>query len=314
MDLQATERELTRAGVTGILVDETHNSVIILTRLKLGIRIQKAFPSEINGVHINYVGEAKFEDIPPAVPHAGTLPQKPIYLHNSRIACGSSITAAPVPAAGTLGALVVDHTGQIYGLTNNHVTGDCNHTLAGMPVLCPAPMDAQPDILPPMCVGRHSQFIELRSGDPLQTALQEVDAALFTISEPKFMTSMQGNGAFDTPSKTTPPAGGMRVKKIGRTTGVTYGTIGGEAFSPFRLPYTASRFNASVYFDGIWGVLGDNDEPFSLGGDSGSLVVTEDGSAAVGVIFAGFGSTSMMMPIDTVLSAFSVTLVSGLNV
>jgi hypothetical protein len=52
---------------------------------------------------------------------------------------------------------------------------------------------------------------------------------------------------------------------------------------------------------------------FALPGDSGSLVVTEDGTAAVGVLFASStkGDYGQMIPISHALKILKVTLVSG---
>ena len=48
--------------------------------------------------------------------------------------CGSSISAADRAATGAMGCLV-QKDGDIYGLTNNHVTGNYSHTVPGMPTL-----------------------------------------------------------------------------------------------------------------------------------------------------------------------------------
>ena len=148
----------------------------------------------------------------------------------------------------------------------------------------------------------------------MQVARQEVDAAIFTLSEVDLLTSMQGPGFYDTPGKTAPPTAGMRVKKIGRTTGLTVGEIVGPITSPWNVPYQSSNFRSVVHYQNIWAIRVPLGETFSEGGDSGSLVVSEDGETAIGLIFAGGGSISIMIPIDSVLRAFDARLVSGLNV
>lgn len=47
---------------------------------------------------------------------------------------------------------------------------------------------------------------------------------------------------------------------------------------------------------------------FSSGGDSGSLVATEDGDYPVGLLFAGGDTDTIANPIDLVLSRFGVTV------
>ena len=79
-------------------------------------------------------------------------------------------------------------------------------------------------------------------------------------------------------------------------------------------PYRSGKFSATVWFVDTWTVISDGSDPFALPGDSGSLVIKEDGSAAVGLLFAvnNKGQYGIIMPIDQVLSAFgSATLISG---
>jgi len=69
-----------------------------------------------------------------------------------------------------------------------------------------------------------------------------------------------------------------------------------------------------VWFIDTWTVRSDNGDPFALGGDSGSLIVSEDASSAIGLFFAGNnkGDYGIFAPIEDVLSAFgNLELVSG---
>jgi hypothetical protein len=47
--------------------------------------------------------------------------------------------------------------------------------------------------------------------------------------------------------------------------------------------------------------VGYNSEPFAIAGDSGSLVVTEDGTATVGLIFAASGQYGCFTPLKYIL-------------
>ena len=124
---------------------------------------------------------------------------------------------------------------------------------------------------------------------------------------------MQGPGDYDTPQNTKFPEGGLMVKKVGRTTGLTKGQIVGPLITPLGIPYESARFRSMVYFDNVWVVRTLTGTAFSLAGDSGSLVVTEDGNFAVGLIFAGAptGEVSYIIPIDSVLAGVGASLVSG---
>jgi hypothetical protein len=159
-------------------------------------------------------------------------------------------------------------------------------------------------------------MVELRSGDPVLVPPMRLDAATANVVNEDLLSSWQGDDAdgFDTPRATAAPTANLRVKKAGRTTGVTIGVC--EAFvpTPWILPYKTGRFSAMVWFSETWTVRSDDADPFALAGDSGSLVVKEDGSAAVGLLFAvnNKGQYGIMMPIQSVLKAFgNPVLVSG---
>ena len=312
--LIATEGTLRRLKIIAITGDDEAGAVGVLVKNQVSPAAQKRLPTSLAGISIRYIGQTSIVEMPPTVPLAGLIGGPRFCVVNGRFACGSSITAAPISSAGTLGALVRLPDGTLCGLSNNHVTGDCNHTQVGMYVLCPSPIDADPDLPPPTAIGRHHELVQLRSGDPAQVAKQEVDAAIFRIEKPEMVTSWQGDSAYDTPASITALVSGMKVKKFGRTTGETRGQVIGPVLSPIDIPYKAANFQSKVHFTGIWAVRGVGDEPFSEPGDSGALIVTDDGANAVGLLFAGVGPVGFIVPIDKVLSAFNgAKLVSGHN-
>jgi PKD repeat protein len=102
----------------------------------------------------------------------------------------------------------------------------------------------------------------------------------------------------------------MPVKKFGRTTGLTHGTVA-EVNVTVEVCYIAfyNLCLESAYFNGQLGISpGD----FSGGGDSGSLIVTEDASnRPVGLLFAGSATRTIANPIGPVLSRFGVTIDPG---
>src|SRR5262249_11100770 len=101
------------------------------------------------------------------------------------------------------------------------------------------------------------------------------------------------------------PTVGLPVMKSGRTTGFTTGTIG--SFADINVQYQSScgsgkkfvvSYNDQIVIDG---------NGFSAGGDSGSLIVSNDGSSCkqpVGLLFAGSSTTTIANPINDVLNAF----------
>lgn len=99
---------------------------------------------------------------------------------------------------------------------------------------------------------------------------------------------------------TRPPSLGMRVRKVGRTTDYTEGTITTVNTTidvGYNTPFGPknARFVGQVMTTGM-----------SQGGDSGSLVVALDAPVAVGLLFAGSGVVSLFTPIDRVLDSLSV--------
>ncbi len=99
-----------------------------------------------------------------------------------------------------------------------------------------------------------------------------------------------------------PPVVGMRVRKMGRTTGLTTGEItvvNAVVDVGYNTPLgrRTARFTDQVMATGM-----------SQGGDSGALVMDADSQQAVGLLFAGSGITTVFTPIQRVLERLQVTL------
>jgi hypothetical protein len=62
-----------------------------------------------------------------------------------------------------------------------------------------------------------------------------------------------------------------------------------------------------VWFEGVWTIRSNSKDPFALQGDSGSLIVSEDGERAAGLLFAlsdSEGNVGLMFPMNVVTAAF----------
>jgi hypothetical protein len=239
-----------------------------------------------------------------------------VFVHDGRIACGSSCAPSGENYAGTFGA-ILRVGGDLHILSNNHVLAACNHTPIGVPILSPSPKDASanPQVPVPRAIARHSRICELRSGDPALVAPCHEDVAIASLIDSNLVSSRQGAGAesYDTPSTTDALRTGMRVKKWGRTTGLTTGAVESKVL-PFAMPYKFNLFSATVWFTEVWTIRADQGTSFALGGDSGSLVVDESGSHAVGLVFAatGAGDLAYVVPMAHVLTCFGgASLVRG---
>lgn len=224
-------------------------------------------------------------------------------------------------SAETLGALVHNDNGDLFGLTNNHVIGRCNNTRQGLPILAPGVMDVMENVRSPFTIGLHHSVLTLRQGEPTAIDHKEnTDAALLEILDPNAVSSMQGE-LYDTPDQYADPEPEMEVEKVGRTTGFQQGIIESEIVGPWPLTYKTVTYHSpdevvnfvgTVFFEPVFLIRGASG-PFSQPGNSGSLVTTISGQArrAVGLIFAGRGNdASYMLPIRPILERFDVSLIS----
>jgi hypothetical protein len=248
---------------------------------------------------------------------SGAAARGHVFQRRGRVACGSSCAPAGESYPGTLGALVRKGSARnLYALSNNHVLAACNHIPVGMPILSPSGIDARPGIRAPGEVCRHAEICELRSGVPALVSPGREDVALAEVPDPGLVSSWQGEGtgSYDTPSGVVSPRSGMRVRKIGRTTGLTLGTIEAHLRPPFPLPYKARFFAATVWFQDVWTVRAEPRSAFALPGDSGSLVVTEGGDRAIGLVFAASpqGDYGFVIPMIHIVTLFGgLSLVSA---
>jgi hypothetical protein len=251
------------------------------------VRQMRALPDRVDDVPILLHRMGPITVRPDTV--AASTNRGNIFERNGRICCGSSCGPTSERSAGTFGAIVrLEVENQLYLLSNNHVLGGCNHVPRNQPILAPANMDGRPDVTAPHEIGRHDQIRILHSGDPYFVAPCDADLALARASNPNGISSWQGDDrdGFDTPTRLREPVSSEHVKKIGRTTGLTFGEVEAKVSTPMPVTYTASHFKGVVWFSNVWTIRVRGSQHFALPGDSGSLVVTADGDAAVGLLFA----------------------------
>ena len=107
----------------------------------------------------------------------------------------------------------------------------------------------------------------------------------------------------------------MQVKKWGRTTGLTFGEIEARVNTPMPVSYQSKHFKGVVWFRDVWTVRVRTPlQHFALPGDSGSLVVMDDETNAIGLLFAGnpSGEYAWMVSMPTAVNALGgLNLVSG---
>ena len=115
------------------------------------------------------------------------------------------------------------------------------------------------------------------------------------------------NGFFDDKEELL----GLPVKKFGRTTGLTHGQIT-DINVTIAVCYENCSDTASskiAWFLDQVRIIGNDNEAFSAGGDSGSLIITDDPRKnPVALLFAGNDTSTLANRIDLVLDYFNVSI------
>ena len=190
-------------------------------------------------------------------------------------------------------------------LSKNHVLANENRAKPGDAILQPGRVDSGED--PADQVATLTRFIRLK-----KTGANLVDAAVAALDsgiEYKARTLACLGGSLAGAGEPFLDEG-TPVCKVGRTTATTRGKV-----TAFELDNVYVNYDSgNLRFDNQVEIEGAGDEPFSQGGDSGSLIV-DAARKAVALLFAGgdLGGTNRKgltyaNPIDAVLRALKVEL------
>jgi hypothetical protein len=223
------------------------------------------------------------------------------------VVAGISVAHRDV-TAGTIGYFcrstrAGDNPNDVFLLSNNHVLADVNQGVEGDEVLQPGPLDGgtAADL-----IAHLQRFVRLRLGGD---APNRVDAAI---------ARLNGNGVPDLSMCSIGSVTGtdrgvedMKVRKHGRTTGLTDGVITDESVNSL-VGMDHSDPSVVALFNGVLRIERDGSSTaFGLGGDSGSLVVERGNRRAVGLYFAGpdNGVYGLACHINDVLEELGVELI-----
>jgi len=241
---------------------------------------------------------ASVEGVATDVVAVGELVAQP-YRGRYRPAPGGASVGHVRITAGTLGCVVKRGTKRFI-LSNNHVLANSNVARAGDSIVQPGPYDG--GRAPRDTIAKLAQFVPIRFGGSAPNA---VDAAIAT---PVAATAVTPANIWygRVSASTVVPQLNLLVKKAGRTTQRTRGRISGVNAS-VRVNYGTSGV---ALFRGQVIIVSLTSQPFSQGGDSGSLIVTDAGAKPVGLLFAGSASHTIANPIRAVLSALNVQIQS----
>lgn len=252
------------------------------------------------------------EAVPPALPEsvAGTqaVPtdvkvigdiRPEINVRRKPVQPGNSIGHVDV-SAGTLGAFV-KHGKQLLILSNSHVLANSGKAKKGDDIVYPGKRDGGQK--PKDLVARLADFVQFQTGGDF---VNHVDCAIAEPLESRLADIKQEIKGLGLPKGKIKPKRGMKITKVGRTSGKTSGRI------------LDVNFRTTVSYPGV-GLVGFVDQVlctrYTEPGDSGALVIDKKSGKAVGLHFSGSEpegegrGSSIFNPIDEVLKALNVTLV-----
>ncbi|VUT25714.1 MAG: hypothetical protein MASP_01126 [Candidatus Methanolliviera sp. GoM_asphalt] len=278
--------EKTTKGVEGKL------GIIVSVIKKLSkdeLEKKRIIPESIEGVKTDVIETGVISAPPTAIPSEG------LYNRVKRIKPappGCSIGHYKI-TCGTFGCVVKNKRGGEFILSNNHVLANENDAEIGDDIFQPGPYDGGES--PKDKIGELDRFIPISFDEP-----NYVDCA---IAKPEPLRTYRDLSPFiigiGLPRReTVEPKLGMRLIKSGRTTGITRETIK-QTDLTVRIQYSNNR---SATFDNqiMAGYM-------SQGGDSGSLVLTND-KRPVGLLFAGSPYSTIINPIEAVLRSLDVEI------
>ena len=303
--------------VAGILTDELCLSVLVADKIAIeGLAPEALVPSQLGNV-------------PTDVVQIGTVRANQVPTGKFRPAPGGVSIGHYQISAGTLGCIVHDKTtNDRLILSNNHVLANSNNAQEGDPIIQPGGADGGTvanDLIARLerfCVidfgttggsdcGIASAYADIGNAmasllgsrhrvTVLQANPQAVNLADAAVARPindsDVLDEILGIGEI---SGTTEGTLGLAIRKSGRTTGFTTGTI--------------TTINATVSVNYGPGQVATFENqliagPMSQGGDSGSLIVAADSQEAVGLLFAGSTQSTIFSPIQAVLDCLNVTI------
>lgn len=220
----------------------------------------------------------------------------------------------PAITAGTIGARVRDTTGRVFILSNSHVLANSNNATIGDPIYQPGVYDGgtTADQIATLHAFQLITFgsngnntmdaaVALSNATVLDNATPSDDA--YGLPSSAIYGDVNDDGVFDDPTALL----GLNVQKYGRTTRLTHGQITGiNATVSICYEITGIFCTKSARFVDQ---LIISPAGFSDGGDSGSLIVTDDGNLnPVALLFAGSATVTIGNRIDLVLNRFGVTI------
>ncbi|MCP3402988.1 hypothetical protein [Bradyrhizobium sp. CCGB20] len=221
---------------------------------------------------------------------------------------GVSISPLDARFVGTLGCFVRGVSAgaeQLFALSNNHVLADVDNLPTGTAIVQPGPEVSATD--------PDDVFAMLSNTVPLQfpttrfeRRINLFDAAIARVTDPQLISTTQVLGIPNYSAVLSSAIPGMPVTKSGRTTGVTTGMVTATHVNGVQVNYGTQANPRIAVFDGTIQIIGDDGQPFSLPGDSGSVIIERATGNVVALLFAGDGRTTTTCDLGAVCRQFQV--------
>ncbi len=259
-------------------------------------KLQHRFPEEIDFL---YTGPVRIQD----AWHR---------LRTNTLRPGASIGHVRT-TAGTLGCFVRDRSIRLLGvLSNNHILANRNNAKHGDPILQPGRADGGTRVHDTVAA-LHDYVEILPAPFPNETDCAWASLDTHRTTSPRdIIDSANVNVAAISSTQPVQLRPLDKVVKIGRTTGYTQGEVLAVQQSNLLIrfsPHLHARFDNVVIIQSL------TNNRFSNRGDSGSLILRNDGAPAA-LLFAGSPSTgggtkalTFANPLDLVLNKLNVDLV-----
>ncbi len=205
---------------------------------------------------------------------------------------------------GTIGC-VLARGKQLYLLSCNHVFARQNQASLGETIVQPSRLDESADCAPSPPSDAVATLADFQPLD-FSGGVNTIDAAIAALTlTPSDITTSTLPGFYGTPGA-TPVDGsvGLAVMKVGRTTELTRGSIKAVDVK-IKITYPSGV----ALFSGVMLTTKD----FGAFGDSGSLVVTDDGNRSpLGLLFAGDSQgRGLVCPMAPILARFGATVATN---
>ena len=190
-------------------------------------------------------------------------------------------------------------------MSNNHVLADVNRLPIGTKITQPGPetgVSSPADVFAAL-----SEFVRIDfPKDRFAREDNQFDAAIAGVTDMGAVKLGKILGIPNYNPVIADPVPGMEVIKSGRTTGVTTGHVTAVGVHGVQINYGSEANPIIATFNDTIEIIGDGAQPFSLPGDSGSVVLEKATGKPVALLFAGDGRTTTTCSFGGVCRHFQV--------